>query len=275
MNDTGTLARYEVVDLAALVCAYAIYEFFLRRILPTYLHALHDRSRRAIVSALLIFLTMSICTAGVLSLPLVVGYLAIAALTFLYELLDVRVSARHASHALEWFLLRQVVSGMALVALWTAVQPLSPYPWYKTLEHHVLAACGIAQTAFGERRLSALLILTAYVFVIDGGTRIVRGVFRKFPTLYANVLRKQSASSHIENEENVGEWIGILERLITLTFVLTGSLTALAFALTAKSIARFKDLEDKEFAEYYLLGTSASLLVAMFAGMLVKLITGI
>ncbi len=275
MNDTGTLARYEVVDLAALVCAYAMYEFFLRRVLPTYLHALRDHSRRAIVSALIIFLTMSICTVGVLSLPLIAGYLILAALTYLYELLDGRLSAQRASLALEWFLLRQIASGIALLTLWSAAQPFSPWPWYKNIEHHVLAASGIAPAEFGTQRLSVLLVLTAYFFVIDGGTRIVRGVFRKFPTLYANVLRKQTASPHRENEENVGEWIGILERLITLTFVLTDSFTALAFALTAKSIARFKDLEDKEFAEYYLLGTSASLLVAMFAGMLVKTIVGI
>lgn len=258
--------------LAALVCAYAMYEFFLRRILPTYLPLLRRPERRAIGSALLIVATMTLCTAGILSLPLVAGYAIIGAVTYGYELVEARRAARHASHALEWFLARQFVVGMLLFGLWNAAQPFTPHAWYAHAEQWLLAACGIPPTDIQEQRRSALVILAAYLFVIDGGTRIVRGVFRKFPTLYANVVRKQSTSSHADSEENVGEWIGILERLITLTFVLTGSFTALAFALTAKSIARFKDLEDKEFAEYYLLGTAASLLVAMVAGMLVKII---
>jgi hypothetical protein len=75
-----------------------------------------------------------------------------------------------------------------------------------------------------------------------------------------------------DDNENIGEWIGILERVITLTFVLTGSYTAVAFALTAKSIARFKELEDKNFAEYYLLGTSSSVATALLVGALVQVL---
>ena len=120
-----------------------------------------------------------------------------------------------------------------------------------------------------------LAIISTYLFMVDGGTRIVRGVFKKFPVLYTKVLAKLNREGGSEREENVGEWIGVLERIITLTFVLTGSFTALAFALTVKSIARFKELEDKRFSEYYILGTSASLIVALFAGMMVKVIFGL
>jgi hypothetical protein len=70
---------------------------------------------------------------------------------------------------------------------------------------------------------------------------------------------------------NTGEWIGILERLVTLTFVLAGSYEAVAFALTAKSLVRFPQLEkDKAFAEYYLIGTSASVGIALLVGVVVR-----
>lgn len=126
-----------------------------------------------------------------------------------------------------------------------------------------------------------LAILTAYLFVIDGGTRIVRGILGKFPGLYKKVIQTLNANdastaTPTESEENVGEWIGILERIITVTFVLTGNFTAIAFVLTAKSIARFKALEEsKDFAEYYLLGTSGSMIAALGVGILVRIVFGL
>ena len=58
---------------------------------------------------------------------------------------------------------------------------------------------------------------------------------------------------------------------ICFTFVLTGNYTAVAFALTAKSIARFKELDNKDFAEHFLLGTSTRVGIALLAGSLVQL----
>ena len=67
-----------------------------------------------------------------------------------------------------------------------------------------------------------------------------------------------------------------MERLITLTFVLLGNFTAIAFVLIVKSIARFKALEEsKDFAEYYLLGTLGSMIAAIGAGMLVRITFGL
>ena len=60
------------------------------------------------------------------------------------------------------------------------------------------------------------------------------------------------------------------------TYTLTGNFTVIAFVLTAKSIARFKELEQsKDFAEYYLLGTSGSMIVALGSGILVSIIFGL
>ena len=61
----------------------------------------------------------------------------------------------------------------------------------------------------------------------------------------------------------VGATIGVLERLLIVTLLLVGADAAIGFVVAAKTIARFKQLEDRAFAEYYLLGTLASVSVAI------------
>jgi hypothetical protein len=61
----------------------------------------------------------------------------------------------------------------------------------------------------------------------------------------------------------VGATIGILERLLIVVFVLTGSEAAIGFVVAAKTLARFRLLDDRDFAEYYLLGTLGSVTVAI------------
>ncbi len=62
-----------------------------------------------------------------------------------------------------------------------------------------------------------------------------------------------------EGHKNAGAFIGSLERLIILIFLSLGQFSAIGLVLTAKSIARYNRIaEDKEFAEYYLLGTLLS-----------------
>ncbi len=53
-----------------------------------------------------------------------------------------------------------------------------------------------------------------------------------------------------QTELKRGKIIGVLERILFFFFVITGNYTSIAFILTAKSITRYKNLEDKNFAEY-------------------------
>jgi hypothetical protein len=47
-----------------------------------------------------------------------------------------------------------------------------------------------------------------------------------------------------------------------VTFVLAGAEAAIGLVIAAKTLARFKQLDDRDFAEYYLLGTLASVAIA-------------
>ncbi len=63
-------------------------------------------------------------------------------------------------------------------------------------------------------------------------------------------------------EYNRGRVIGALERLMTFFFVMNGAYGALGFLIAAKGMTRFKQLDDREFAEYFLIGTFLSIILA-------------
>ena len=73
-----------------------------------------------------------------------------------------------------------------------------------------------------------------------------------------------NSSVIIRKEQKAGRLIGIFERYLAVILVITEQYSALAFIVTAKSIARFNKISDNpEFAERYLLGTLGSVLFAV------------
>ncbi len=73
----------------------------------------------------------------------------------------------------------------------------------------------------------------------------------------------------------VGEAIGILERLLIAALLLVRAEAAIGLVIAAKTLARFKQLDDREFAEYYLLGTLASVAVAVGSALVAAAALGI
>ena len=69
---------------------------------------------------------------------------------------------------------------------------------------------------------------------------------------------------------NAGKLIGIIERLLSLAFVLLGQYEAVGFIIAAKSILRFAE-GDKAKSEYVLIGTLLSFSIAVFIGLAIKL----
>lgn len=87
--------------------------------------------------------------------------------------------------------------------------------------------------------------------------------------------KKKKDKKKEEQEEKevakIGSWIGILEREIILLLGLLGQYGAIGFVLTAKSLARYKQLEKKAFAEKYLVGTLLSCLIAFLCVAMCKM----
>jgi hypothetical protein len=121
-------------------------------------------------------------------------------------------------------------------------------------------APAIERRGFSPHGLRSLAWLAGlYAFNANGGSAIVSAV-----------LEGVRAGAPPLEGARAGRVIGILERMAMLTLVWMGEWSALGFVLAAKSVARFKELENREFAEAYLVGTLTSFLVAGASGLLLR-----
>jgi hypothetical protein len=71
-----------------------------------------------------------------------------------------------------------------------------------------------------------------------------------------------------KQNKNIGRYIGMLERILIIILVVNQALTSITILVAIKSITRFKQFEDKRFAEYYLIGTLFSIVIAVCIGFL-------
>ena len=104
-----------------------------------------------------------------------------------------------------------------------------------------------------------------------------------FLTSPASVIIKILVSGWTPNTEdkrkdslqNAGKYIGILERLFVLAFILSNHWQAIGFVLAAKSIFRFGDLtasKERKLTEYVMIGTLLSFGMAVLTGLLIQLL---
>lgn len=75
--------------------------------------------------------------------------------------------------------------------------------------------------------------------------------------------------------DNVGAIVGILERLLVVILVLDHAEFAIGLVIAAKTLARFKQLDERPFAEKYLVGTLASVTVAVASALVARAVLGI
>jgi hypothetical protein len=171
---------------------------------------------------------------------------------------------------------------------WTRLR--SPLKWTAEIEVLVLISNSLLMLAFvrqfhlqshslvpgslSTEHLCAILIVGAILlFVIRGGTYIVRGCLRKTGTL-PHIDAKNAVQSETSNldvkEINRGRLIGNLERLVLTIVVAAGSYAALAFLVAAKGLIRSEDLQNRDFAEYFLVGSLSSVLVALCSGVVIR-----
>jgi hypothetical protein len=106
------------------------------------------------------------------------------------------------------------------------------------------------------------LLATGYLYVSGRGSVLIRSVLE----LSSLQMRRDEDRTAGAIDVARGRAIGALERALALTLVLLGEYGAVGWIIAAKSLARFKALEEREFAEYFLIGTLASFLLAVLAG---------
>ncbi|MFD0749243.1 DUF3307 domain-containing protein [Mucilaginibacter calamicampi] len=82
---------------------------------------------------------------------------------------------------------------------------------------------------------------------------------------------QQAAQMNAAGLDKAGIWIGRCERILVLTFIITGQYTALGFLMAAKSILRFTDKDEmtQKKTEYVLVGTLMSFASAAIVGVII------
>ncbi|AFD06443.1 DUF3307 domain-containing protein [Solitalea canadensis] len=116
--------------------------------------------------------------------------------------------------------------------------------------------------------LKIQLIITAYILVIWP-----MGIIISMATKYWRDKLGEDPTSL----ENAGKWIGIFERILILTFVLTQQLGSIGFLIAAKSILRFSDKDPdpnkaRKQTEYVLIGTLISFSLCILVGLGVNIL---
>lgn len=193
---------------------------------------------------------------------------------------------------LPWIALVAVVTGITHAALDGVVRPkvrhrLGDWKGYcldQSLHIVVCAGMGALAEHFSidgrslldvDTRLAPLLVVFASVLLAgkpgEVTVRELLGSLREFDTA------SRSKEKTVLAAQRSGRIIGVVERTIVVALALLGQYSAIAFVMTAKSIARFKKIEESgDFAEQYLIGTLASLGIALIGSVLFSaLITGV
>ena len=101
---------------------------------------------------------------------------------------------------------------------------------------------------------------------VVAGLLVLNG--RPAGALVGRVVRSMPGAQDRTERGGAGALVGILERLLIFTLILIGEWSVIGFVIAAKSIARFKELEDKDYTDYYLAGTLTSIIIAVVTGVL-------
>ncbi len=113
-----------------------------------------------------------------------------------------------------------------------------------------------------------LWTMSTYLSVIFGGEQLTRRVAVHFSRQFPPDLRAQKPGL-----QDAGKYIGWLERLLILTFVVGDYGEAVGFLLAVKALVRYPEIsEDKKglFAEYVLIGTLTSVGIALLGGVILR-----
>jgi len=186
-----------------------------------------------------------------------------------------------------WVLLAlaAVVSVGIRVRLGPSRGPITETPWILSMfsVRHVLLSATVAALAIVVGLIASPSTLDHYLHATLGSDRfalVAAGalvsiflgglVVEQVLQPHTETLRLKSAALPQENSEvkalvGAGMLIGWLERTLVFTFVMAGQPTAAVLTLTAKSVARFPALRRNEegFAEYFLIGSLTSLVMAV------------
>lgn len=160
----------------------------------------------------------------------------------------IKLQFQQPAHQRNWFFGDQLAHLVVLFAVWS---------FHEKITWHYSSLVTV----------KSLIIIIAVLFVLKPASIITKNTISRWTP---NNSPSQTITA-IESLKDAGEWIGYLERLMIVIFILMGRWEGVGFLLAAKSVFRFGDLkEPKEtkLTEYVVIGTFLSFFIAIMTGLL-------
>jgi hypothetical protein len=120
-----------------------------------------------------------------------------------------------------------------------------------------LVPAAVAEARDDSRRQFAVAVMLGWSLLVVNVPLAWRLVGRILPA------ESQKSQGGVD-PERMGGTIGVLERILVIALVPSGP-AGVGFVIAAKTLARFKELNKKRFAERYLLGTMTSVTIAILS----------
>ena len=109
-----------------------------------------------------------------------------------------------------------------------------------------------------------IILAAGYLLSVFGGGWVIARFLEKVQT---------AGEPSSDGIPYAGKYIGWFERFLIVTFVLLGEMAAVGLVIAAKSILRLGQArQDRGFAEYVLLGTLASVSIAVAIGTAIRIL---
>jgi hypothetical protein len=161
-----------------------------------------------------------------------------------------------------YFLLDQCLHIAVLGGLWW---------WYQAADR----AAFLSECRLIVGLPSVWIVASAYIFIIWPCALVLgylTGRWREAVERMITPERPPQGGPGSPSLSEAGKWIGIFERTLVLTFILTNHYEGIGFLIAAKSILRFSETKGRERAEteYILIGTLMSFSASILTGMLCR-----
>lgn len=184
-----------------------------------------------------------------------------------------------ATHAMIDVIKQLILNHYAKLSILTVRQDRLAYLIDQVLHMTIILACALLTKAWEGGNSAALTALSEELPVVIGidGYELLSIVCALLAVMKpANVFIQKVLVTEKPNDETrtrlrYGGRIGSLERIVSVVMMYLGQYAAIALVFTAKSVVRFKDFENRDFAEYYLYGTLMSVVTAVAVFALLKL----
>lgn len=178
-----------------------------------------------------------------------------------------------------WLNESRILSLLVILVATTALRnQLILTPWLQALLTELVSLFGSASANIDDLLSPALWFLLGFLLVANETNLLIRSLFHRFnlePRVRTDHDKHKSNDQLDDEEYNAGRVIGILERWLMYSVLLVSqNFNVIALIIAAKGFARFRQMEERAFAEYVLIGTLASMLLTILVAQIIGGLSG-